>query len=112
MAVVKRFFVTFEGQIIGSTNLAVIDAGMGVAHGHFHPEPGYAAIRPAVVRAAEGRASKRAVAPQPHFDLAMGTGEIVMTSAVVIDDFDTVAVDPEITAYLDDREQFLRLLGS
>lgn len=101
-----------QGQPVGWTDLEFLDEGMGVAHGRFYPEPAYEPFRQMVIAAAEAR-HERAGAPadRPCFEVTTGSGEAVRTSDVVIDDFDDVAVDPEITVFLDDRDQFLRLTG-
>lgn len=111
MAAMRRFRITFEGQVIGSTDLAFVDDGMGLAFGRFHPEPRYEAIRPSVVRSAEARHNRHPEIAPPRLEVETDAGEMVKAFALVIDDFDEVEVDPEVTVIFDDREQFLRLVG-
>ena len=108
----QRFFVTCDGQLVGSTDLEFLDEGMGVAHGRFYPGPGYEVFRRRVLDAAEARHARApAPADRPRFEVTAAAGELVRTRDVVIDDFDDVAVDPAISVFLDDRDQFLRLAG-
>ena len=111
MTAMRRFRITFEGQVIGWTDLAFVDDGMGLAFDRFHPEPRYEAIRPDVVRSAEARQNWNYEIAPPSFEVATDAGEMVKAFSVVIDDFDEVEADPEVTVIFDDREQFLRLLG-
>lgn len=107
-----RFFIKFNGQRIGSTDLELADEAMGVAYGRFHPEPPYAAVRPDVIRSAEARQERRSDIVPPPFELTTNHGEPVRTVAVVIDDFEDVAVDPEIAVFFENYKEFQRLLGS
>ena len=94
---------------MGSTDLEFIDSGMGVAHGRFYPEGPYQDIRAEVIRAAEARHTGTGQAIPPKLELTSETGEIVATGFVAIEDFDDIAVDPEISVMIEDREQYLRL---
>lgn len=104
-----RFVVLFAGQRIGSTNLELADAGLGVASGRFHPDAGYESIRAEVVRAAEARqAGEPLAADAPLLALSTAAGEIVRTEFVTIADFGG-AVDPEISVAFTKIRQFFRL---
>ncbi len=100
----------FAGQPVGSTDLEFFDDGIGVAHGDFYPDESYKSIRGAVVSAAEARHHRLAGHVLPRLYLVTAAGQLVQTSAVVIDDFDDVIVTPEIAAFLEDREEFDQVL--
>jgi hypothetical protein len=99
-----RFHILASGRLVGTSALEHFDDGMGVAFGRFEPSDAYATIRDEIIRAAEARNAGHAHSG-PKLDVATESGERLATGFVTIDDFD-VAVDPEVTVKLDDREQW------
>jgi hypothetical protein len=86
-----RFEVLANGVVVGSSELEVGDAPMGVAAGRFLPHPAYSAIQPLVV---EGRDSSQA-----HLALVVRVtegAEIPSEGGVRITDYSTELGDEGI----------------
>jgi hypothetical protein len=81
---------------IGDASLESLDAGMGVAHGSFHPSPGYQRVRASVQAAAEAR-DRGHHANVKGLSARAPNGEVIASGFIQIDDFADATVDPEIS---------------